>query len=168
MPPELNNVGVISEAVVGAVHRRQAGDATLQEAESTRRTQAARETDRIYGGAAAKSSRTTNRNAETKDRAELHFSLSPEEKTALKRLLTERQAEEPNPLSVEDQKRAQEAAERITQGIDEVIAGNSKTRARVEKAVSEWFTVLSGGDPPAPLEFLNILRRTAIGDTDLK
>ena len=164
MPPELNNVGVISEAVVGAVHRRQASDANPQETEGLRRAPATRESDRIYGEVAAQSSRTTNRNAENKDRADLHFSLSPEEKTALKRLLVERQAEEPNPLSVEDQKRAQEAAERITQGIDEIIAGNSKTRARVEKAVSEWFTVLSGGDPPAPLEFLNILRRTALGD----
>ena len=100
------------------------------------------------------------------DRVELNFSLSQGEKAAFSRLFSSRG--EPG-LSKTDLDLAQKAAERITKTFDEAVATKDvKTRERVEKAVSEWYSVLASGERASPFEFLDILRQVSMGNFDVK
>lgn len=108
-----------------------------------------------------------------KDQVELQFSLNQEEKAAFTRYLKNREqdAEAAAELRKEDQELMKKAAERITKAADENIAKNEVTRQRVEKAVSEWYSVLTGDDEEAkrsPVGFIQILRQIALGKFDMQ
>lgn len=172
MLPEVNNVGAATEVAARTIHKRQANEAAASETEVFRKTPAPQEAGKAYGDAAVSmSARNGSQKAEAKpgpDQVELNFALNQDEKIAFGRLFADRKDEEPDIFTQEDQELVKKAAERITRAIDEVIAKNTKTRERVEKAVSEWYSALAGGEPTPPLQFLNILRQVAMGRYDLK
>lgn len=179
MLPDILNVGAVQDASVKSYQPRQTADAGMSDRLSTKpeagRVQDAAKAYAVNGVAnrVPGTQKTDQTDPKSKqDQVELQFALTRDEKAAFSRYSASREEGEDNKsafVSDEDRKRMQEAAERIATAMEEQIAKNNQSRQRVEKAVTEWYSILSGDDRDAktnPLAFIGILRDAAMGKFD--
>lgn len=178
MLPDRLNIGATPDAPVQPYQPRQTSDAAAPERD---RERVKPETGRLQEAAKAYTERqrvpgaqkTEQADPQAKqDQVELQFALTREEKAAFSRYLASRDEGEDDTsafISDEDRERMQEAAERIANAMEEQIAKNNQSKQRIDRAVSEWYSVLSGDDREAktnPLAFIGFLRDAAMGKFD--
>lgn len=97
-----------------------------------------------------------------KDRVEINLALTREERDAFVSAFNNKQ--EPLEMTEEEKEALRNASERISKFIDEAIARNSDNRERVEKAVGEWYHMITKGEHQRPTELITLLRQAAMGN----
>jgi len=118
-----------------------------------KRLEAAKEAETAKSGALAR---------DRKDKVELNLTLSREEREAFATAFSGHAKE----MTPEEKSVLEQAAERLSAFIEEAITKNADNRERVEKAVSEWYSRLSRGEPRTSDDLIRLLRQAAMGDLD--
>lgn len=171
MFPDIVSIGAANEAVtVNPQARVHAEQPRLDPEQAVSSGKAASASDRLQAKKPVDAKQDNAKAAEAKaakDAAELIFTLTPEEQQAFRRYVSSR--EEGNDATVLDQndyELVEKAAERIAKAMEETIAMNQQSREKVDKAVSEWYSLLSKGESKSPFELVNLLRAVAMGKYD--
>lgn len=98
------------------------------------------------------------------DQATFNMSVTREERDALVAALSG--GDEAKSLSQEEKETARAAADRISKHLDDAMAKNAESRAKVEKAVTEWYAKLSRGEQRSATELIDLLHKAAAGLLD--
>ncbi len=98
-----------------------------------------------------------------RDEAQLSFRVTPEERDSLVTAFSGKESAEK--MTKEEKDTLQGASERITKLVEEAAAKSTASRARTEKALSEWYSRLAQGESPSG-DLLSLLRQAAMGQFD--
>jgi DUF4097 and DUF4098 domain-containing protein YvlB len=99
-----------------------------------------------------------------RDEASLALALTQEEKAVLLAVFSEGRT--PASLTPEEKDAFHLASERIQDLIDQTLTRSQSHKARIEKALEEWFSRLTQGKNQGPLDLINLFHQAASGELD--
>lgn len=100
---------------------------------------------------------------QSKDKADINFTLSREERDAFIAAFSSKQ--DSASMTNGEKETLKKASERISKFIDEAITRNSDNREKVEKAVGEWYSRITKGEQ-GPMDLIELMRKAAMGTLD--